>query len=73
LDSFSGTFRHCSKLCCALTTYGSEDVPTFFRNGQIIDLAGMERVLTLRTFNHTPLAAEYSPRYSDVDAIDPVS
>jgi hypothetical protein len=57
---FAALVATAAKLYCALRTYGSEDVLTFFRYGQIIDLAGMERVLTLRTFNHTPLAAEYS-------------
>jgi hypothetical protein len=57
---FAAIIATAAKLYCAFTTYGSEDVLTFFRYGQIIDLAGMKRVLTLPTFNHTPLAAEYS-------------
>jgi hypothetical protein len=57
---FAALVATAAKLYCAWTTFGSEDVNAFFRFGQIIDLRGLERVLTLPSFNHTPLTAEYS-------------
>jgi hypothetical protein len=57
---FAAVVATVAKLYCAFTTYGSEDVLLYYRYGKIIDLVDLARVMEVRNFNLTPLAAEYS-------------